>query len=170
MSDDVKIEDLEALVAHFEASEWKQMHLRFRGMELFVAKDPDAQISYHIGRGEESPPAAKTVRPSDPPLSAKKKSATAALAKAAPVDVPAHWKPVVAPNLGTFYRAPKPGAAPYVGIGQPVKADTEICLIEVMKLFTSLEAGVAGEVKRICASDGELIAQGQVLFYIEPNA
>ena len=45
-----------------------------------------------------------------------------------------------APNLGTFYRAPKPGAPPYVAVGQRVEAATEVCLIEVMKLFTSVRA------------------------------
>ena len=49
-----------------------------------------------------------------------------------------------APNLGTFYRAPKPGAPPYVSVGQRVEPTTELCLIEVMKLFTSVAAGVTG--------------------------
>jgi acetyl-CoA carboxylase biotin carboxyl carrier protein len=80
----------------------------------------------------------------------------------------AHWITVRAPNLGTFYRAPKPGAEPYVSVGQKVEADTELCLIEVMKLFTNVLAGVAGTVQQILVEDTELVEYDQPLFLIEP--
>ncbi|MFN6980166.1 MAG: acetyl-CoA carboxylase biotin carboxyl carrier protein, partial [Gemmobacter sp.] len=81
---------------------------------------------------------------------------------------PASWVAIPAPNLGTFYRAPKPGAPPYCEVGQRVTEDSELCLIEVMKLFTSLRSGVAGTVRRICVPDGAMVEHGQILFYIEP--
>ena len=77
---------------------------------------------------------------------------------------------VRAPNLGTFYRAPKPGAPPYVAVGQRVEAATEVCLIEVMKLFTSVRAGVAGTVREMLVEDAELVEFDQPLFLIEPLA
>jgi acetyl-CoA carboxylase biotin carboxyl carrier protein len=83
--------------------------------------------------------------------------------------MPAHWIAVTAPNLGTFYRAPKPGAPAFVEIGQNVGPDSELCLIEVMKLFTTLKAGVKGILKRVCAKDAEMVEFGDVLFYIEPT-
>ena len=81
---------------------------------------------------------------------------------------PAGCIAVKAPNLGTFYRAPKPGAASYVELGQSVTAEMEICLIEVMKLFTSVRAGTAGVIREICVDDAEMVEYGQTLFYIEP--
>ena len=75
---------------------------------------------------------------------------------------------VRAPNLGTFYRAPKPGAPPYVSLGQRVEAETELCLIEVMKLFTSVPSGVRGTVKQILVEDSQLVEFGQPLFVIDP--
>ena len=75
----------------------------------------------------------------------------------------------MAPNLGTFYRSPKPGSPPFVELGQQVAADTEICLLEVMKLFTSVNAGVAGTIMKVCAVDAELVEGDQVLFYIEQD-
>ena len=89
-------------------------------------------------------------------------------AKVASARVPDHWVAVRAPNLGTFYRAPKPGAAPYVSVGQTVDADAEVCLIEVMKLFTSVLAGVAGTVRKVLVEDAELVEYDQPLFLIEP--
>src|SRR5262245_18520631 len=56
--------------------------------------------------------------------------------------------------LGTFYRAPAPGQPPFVESGQLVKADDTICLIEVMKLFNSIRAGVDGVVRGILAENG----------------
>jgi acetyl-CoA carboxylase biotin carboxyl carrier protein len=84
--------------------------------------------------------------------------------------IPAGMVAVRAPNLGTFYQAPKPGAPPYVEVGQKVDADTEVCLIEVMKLFTPVKAGVSGTVREICASDGQMVEYEQVLVIVEPDA
>ncbi len=79
-------------------------------------------------------------------------------------------KTVRATTLGTFYRAPKPGAPPYVSVGDKVDADTEICLLEVMKLFTAVRAGVAGIVREILVRDSEVVEFDQPLFLIEPAA
>ena len=76
---------------------------------------------------------------------------------------------VKAPHLGTFYRAPKPGVAPFVEVGQAVEPSTEVCLLEVMKLFTTVAAGAKGVVRRICVDDAVLVEFGQTLFYLEPN-
>jgi acetyl-CoA carboxylase biotin carboxyl carrier protein len=73
-----------------------------------------------------------------------------------------------APMLGTFYRAPAPGQAPFVEMGQHVKADDTLCLVEVMKLFNSIRAGVDGTVRSILAENGSLVEYNQILFVIAP--
>ena len=75
---------------------------------------------------------------------------------------------VRAPMLGTFYRAPAPGEAPYVQPGDVVGEDDTIGLIDVMKLFTQVPAGVAGRVVEIVAQDATLVEHGQPLVLIEP--
>jgi acetyl-CoA carboxylase biotin carboxyl carrier protein len=77
---------------------------------------------------------------------------------------------VRAPMLGTFYRASAPGQSPFVEPGQHVKADDTLCLIEVMKLFNSIRAGVDGVVRSILAENGSLVEYNQVLFVIAPSA
>jgi biotin carboxyl carrier protein len=74
---------------------------------------------------------------------------------------------VESPMLGVFYRAPAPGAPPYVEIGARVEPDTVVCLIEVMKMMNSIVAGVAGTVVEICAENAELVEHGQPLFRVE---
>ena len=108
---------------------------------------------------------------SAPMLAAPARAATPAHGpKAASVDIPDGWTAIKAPNLGTFYRATKPDAPPYVEIGQKVTADTEICLIEVMKLFTPVRAGIAGIVRKVLSEDAQLVEYDQPLFLIEPAA
>ena len=75
---------------------------------------------------------------------------------------------VRAPMVGTFYRAPAPDAAPFVTPGQAVSADTTVCIIEVMKLMNSIEAGVAGVVKEILVENGAGVEYGTPLVVIEP--
>lgn len=76
--------------------------------------------------------------------------------------------PIKSPMLGTFYRRPAPGQPPYVEIGSFVKEDDTVCLLEVMKVFNSVKAGVRGYIVKICAESGELVEYGQTLFLVKP--
>jgi acetyl-CoA carboxylase biotin carboxyl carrier protein len=78
--------------------------------------------------------------------------------------------PIKSPMLGVFFRAPEPGAPPFVAAGSVVEDDTTVCTIEVMKLFSTIKAGVHGRIKRIYAEDGELVEHGQVLFLVDQDA
>ena len=155
-------QDLESLMELFEKSDWKELDLRMEAFELYLSKDP-ARRRAHTPGGAVAPPPAASVAPS-----ASAPAPSSAPVAPAAAAVPSHWIAVKAPNLGTFYRAPKPGAAPYVQIGQSVMPETEVCLIEVMKLFTSVRAGVAGTVRQIAVQDAEMVEHDQVLLYIEP--
>src|SRR5215471_10495890 len=73
---------------------------------------------------------------------------------------------VRAPLPGTFYRAPRPGAAPFVEVGSRVGADTVIGIVETMKLMNSVPAGVAGVVAEFCVANAELAARGAALLRI----
>lgn len=76
---------------------------------------------------------------------------------------------VRAPLLGIFYRAPEPGAAPFVEPGSTVSPDSTVGLIEIMKMFNRVEAGVAGVVVEVCAENGSLVEMGQALIRIRPR-
>lgn len=95
---------------------------------------------------------------------------TAPTASRAPsVAVPEGVVAIRAPMLGVFYRASAPGEKPFVEVGQRVRADDTVCLIEVMKLFNSIRAGVDGEVIEIPAENGSLIEFDQPLVLIRPS-
>ena len=71
-----------------------------------------------------------------------------------------------APLLGTFYRAPKPGAPAFVEVGSQVGDDTIIGIIEVMKLMNTVRAGVSGTVTEILVADGALAEYGETLLRV----
>ena len=74
---------------------------------------------------------------------------------------------VRAPLLGTFYRAPKPGAPPFVEAGANVEADSIVGIIEVMKLINTVRAGLRGTVRETRARDGALVEYGELLMTID---
>jgi acetyl-CoA carboxylase biotin carboxyl carrier protein len=161
----IQPQDIDSLIELFESSDWDEMHLKVEGFELFLSTDPNRRVS---GALQEPPailaaPAARQATPG------RGQSVAGAAQSEPALSVPSHWVAVTAPNLGTFYRAPKPGAAPFVEIGQTVEPDNDICLIEVMKLFTTLKAGIKGIVRRVCVKDAAMVEFGETLFYIEPG-
>jgi acetyl-CoA carboxylase biotin carboxyl carrier protein len=76
---------------------------------------------------------------------------------------------VPAPMVGTFYRAPAPGEPPFVEVGSLVAPDTQVCILEVMKLMSSVVAGVDGVVAEVCRENGAAVEFGDVLFRVRPR-
>jgi len=68
-----------------------------------------------------------------------------------------------------FYRKPSPEEPPFVEVGSEVNEDTVVCLLEVMKCFRSVNAGVKGKVEKILAESGQLVQNGTELFLIKPH-
>ena len=159
MADPVRAADVEALVAQFEASGCAELHVRLDGFELHLSNDAMAGSS----RRAEAAPRIERASPAASPAS----PAPAPPAAGAPgADDLEGFAIVRAPYLGTFYRAPKPGAPVYVEIGDTIAVGGDLCLVEVMKLFTAVRAEVAGTVARVLATDGAMVEAGQPLFAI----
>jgi acetyl-CoA carboxylase biotin carboxyl carrier protein len=73
-----------------------------------------------------------------------------------------------APMLGVFYRAPSPGAPPFVDVGTRIERDTIVCVIEVMKMMNSVPAGVVGTIAEVHVENAEAVEFGQPLFRVMP--
>lgn len=76
---------------------------------------------------------------------------------------------VFAPLTGVFYRSPSPDAASYVEVGDRVQPGDVLCVLEAMKLFNEIQSDDAGTVVRIVPGNGELVSQGDELFWIDPS-
>jgi acetyl-CoA carboxylase biotin carboxyl carrier protein len=126
------------------------------------------ELKLHVTRGASS-----SEFTAAPKTSAAAKPVQAATASepppTAPVEVPAGHVAIRAPTMGTFYRASSPGAKPHAEIGDRVQPDDTVGVFEVMKLFSTLKAGVAGTIAAIPVSNEALVQQGQVLIIIKPE-
>ncbi|NOT44598.1 MAG: acetyl-CoA carboxylase biotin carboxyl carrier protein [Acidobacteria bacterium] len=76
---------------------------------------------------------------------------------------------VKSPIVGTFYRAPEPGAAPYADVGQVVKKGQTLCVIEAMKLMNEITADTDGEVVKVYVENAQSVQYGERLFAIKPR-
>lgn len=137
-------------------------------IELLEASDvaeieiKEGEEAVRISRGSKqvyAPP------PAPPPAPAPQAQAPAPAEKSE--SKPA-WKgtPVKSPMVGTFYRASSPTAAPFVEVGQQVKADDVVCIVEAMKMMNQIQAGKAGVVEAILVEDGEPVEYDQPLLVI----
>ena len=158
--------DLEAILKLVESAEHLgDFHLKYGDLELRVSRHaPPAERPAHAeGASAPAPPTA----PAAPPPPRVEEAPPARRASAAAV--PAGMATVKAPMVGTFYRAPSPGAPPFVNVGDRVQADSVVCIIEVMKLMNTIHAETAGIVREIRVENSQPVEFGQVLLVIEPE-
>ena len=78
-------------------------------------------------------------------------------------------KEIRSPMVGTFYKAPEPGAEAYIKVGNRVTPGQTVCIIEAMKIMNEIEAEIAGTVREILVEDSQPVEFGQVLFRVDPN-
>ncbi|GGY98889.1 acetyl-CoA carboxylase biotin carboxyl carrier protein [Novosphingobium colocasiae] len=164
MSGPDTLRDIETLIAEFQASGLRELHVRSGGVEIYLSNDARAA-------GLDAAPvvrqAAAVAAPSATPAASA--AAPAAAAPAAVAGLPDNVVIVRAPYLGTFYRSPKPGSPVYVDVGTVVTPESDMCLVEVMKLFTAVRAGISGTVHAILATDGQMVEADQPLFAVIPG-
>ena len=85
------------------------------------------------------------------------------------IDVPEGLVAVRSPMVGSFYLRPSPDQPPFVAVGSSVQADDTVCLVEVMKMFNTVKAGVAGTVERIVIENGKPVQHDQIVMLIKPT-
>lgn len=78
-------------------------------------------------------------------------------------------KEIKSPMVGTWYKAPEPGADPYVKVGSRVASGQTVCIIEAMKIMNEIEAEFGGVIREISVEDAQPVEFGQVLFRVDPH-
>jgi acetyl-CoA carboxylase biotin carboxyl carrier protein len=152
-------DDLLAIARLVESgSRFTEFRLRSGDIEVEVKRANGAAQAVDLGPGP-SPPGA---RGDDSVAPAK------AAAQVPIPDLPAGTHLIKSPMVGTFYRSSEPGAKPFVEPGAKVEPATIVCIIEVMKLMNSVEAGVAGTVTHVFVDNAALVEAGQPLVAIRP--
>ena len=158
---DEDIRKLVRLIESLESSTFDYLQLQVGDVKVTIGKG--AVPSY------APPPALAPVAAAPPPLQTQTTPSGKRAATAARAPAPAGTIEIKAQIMGMFYAQPEPGAPPFVLIGAEVKEDTTVCLIEVMKTFNAMTAGVKGVITEICAENAQLVEYGQVLFRVRPS-
>jgi acetyl-CoA carboxylase biotin carboxyl carrier protein len=158
--------DVAEILRIVEQSKFDELNLEIDGVKLTLRRAGAAggftrSVTRPTGASDATAPAAAGA---DPPAE------KTAVRVAAPGPVDPNVRDITSPMLGTFYRAPKPGAAPFVEIGSVVDEDSVIAIIEVMKLMNTVRAGVKGVVMEILPADEALVEFGDVLMRARVDA
>lgn len=161
------VQRLARLIESLESSKFDYMQLQVGDLKVTIGKG-----AVPISAPAVAAPAAPAYAPPPRPAS------VAATPPPAQTNPPGNGAAGAAPTgtieikaqiMGMFYPQSEPGSPPFVSIGAEVKEDTTICLIEVMKTFNAMTAGVKGVITEICVENAQLVEYGQVLFRVRPS-
>jgi len=151
---------IEQIVKLMAANDLNTVDVRDGDQRIILKRGPaGATVTY----------AAPMPAPVAPPPSQPQAAASASTSAPAAVDENAGLVPIKAEMVGTFYASPKPGEKPFVNVGSDVDPDTEVCLIEAMKNFFAVKAGVSGSIARVLVQDGQTVQFDQPLFLVRPR-
>jgi acetyl-CoA carboxylase biotin carboxyl carrier protein len=128
--------------------------------------DGDKRIT--LKRGVDTGAVAAPAYSYAPPAPAPSLAAAPQAAEAAAED-DSKLIPIKSPMPGTFYAAPAKGAKPFVSVGAKVDEESDVCIVEAMKVFNTLKAEARGVITKILVQDSQPVEFGQVLFLIKPN-
>lgn len=155
----LRYEEIAELMKIIDSSSCDELIVETGDIKLVVRRNGATAASPFLERSSVSPAA---------PSAAVVASKPAAPAHSAKAEIPSGKLEVTAPMVGTFYRAPSPDAPVFVEVGSVVRKGQPLCLIEVMKLFTTINSEFDGRIVQIGAENGELVEYGRTLFVIEP--
>lgn len=166
-------EEIIQILRLIDGSDFNELHLEMGDLKLTIMKGEHGGFVQPRDRSERTHQLNKITVQADTETAldeeAQEEEAEAQGRQAGDVSVVEEGLvPIKASMLGIFYRKPGPGAPPYVDIGSFVEEDTTVCLLEIMKVFNAVRAGVRGYIKKICAKSGDVAQDGQTLFLVEP--
>jgi acetyl-CoA carboxylase biotin carboxyl carrier protein len=141
-----------------------------KGMKIRISKTPQQRGAVQMASPVSIPAMIPASVPSQRLTPAEGIPVATEAPPAAPPEAP---KPklleVKSPMVGTFYRSPEPGTAPYVTEGSRIEKGQILCIIEAMKIMNEIESEYSGVVREVVVSDAHPVEYGQVLFRIDPN-
>lgn len=168
---DAEVRQIISLIDSLDRSHVDHLQLDMGTFKLTLGKGPwPASLNVPpLGSSSSLPAPAPMALPAVPasPAAAAPPAAASAPKTPAKPQPQADWLPVAATTMGRFYSRPDPNSPPFVQLGERVQAEDTVCLIEVMKLFNAIPAGVSGTVVQVCVQDTDVVEYGQALFYVQ---
>ncbi|MEO0948485.1 MAG: acetyl-CoA carboxylase biotin carboxyl carrier protein [Cyanobacteria bacterium J06641_5] len=173
----VDYERIRELIAAIAATDLTEVTLKSEDFELTARRTPlvvsevTAAPTVAAGAPLVAPPAIAATVPivaGSPTVAAPAPEAVETVAPPPPSRKEEKFLEVPSPMVGTFYRAPAPGEAPFAEVGDRIRLGQTVCIIEAMKLMNEIEAEAEGEIVEICVENAEPVEFGQVLMRLRP--
>ncbi|KAK68477.1 putative acetyl-CoA carboxylase, biotin carboxyl carrier protein [Bordetella bronchiseptica 980-2] len=165
---DLTHEDIDRILEIVNRVDDIDLQIQVDGLGLRVRKGnvgaPVALPAVSAPAAAEAPAPAPSPAPSPAPA-----AQPAVAAAAAPAAARQDLLSITAPMIGRFYAKPSPNDPAFVALGSQVGPDDSVCILEVMKLFNTVKAGVAGEIVEILVQEGDMVEEGDVLFRVKPQ-
>ena len=179
MSNTPNINEIKSLLEWVNQSgDIQELNIKYGDIELAMSRTPGGLNTQAAAPAPAAPAPQAEAAPAPAPAATEDAPAEAPTKEAAPApavekqDAPAasgNGTEVKSPMVGTFYAAPKPGADPFVKVGDTVEVGQVLCIVEVMKLMNNIEAKTAGTVTEILVDNEDAVEHGQPLMVIEPK-
>lgn len=166
---DFTYEDVEQILAILRDADFDHLELQIGDFRLVASRDAELRGARD---GVVAQPLAPTKETGETGEAGEVEQASGAGAAEAGNGAPRRQlaesaRTITAPMVGTFYSAPQPGAPPFVEVGQEVGVGETVGLIEAMKMFTAVTAGVAGRVEERLVENGAFVEYGEALFVVD---
>ncbi|MGH7416338.1 MAG: acetyl-CoA carboxylase biotin carboxyl carrier protein [Candidatus Rokuibacteriota bacterium] len=158
MTDRIDLDQVRAIIRLAEETGVADLEVETPALKVRVRRVPAA------GAGPQTPEEVTRIIPW--PASGTPPASSAPAAPHAPA-TDDHLVPIVAPMVGTFYRAPSPDAQPFIKEGDQVDEGQVVCIIEAMKLFNEIQAEARGRVARVLVENATPVEYGQPLFLLD---
>ena len=179
MTDSTNLHDLKSLLKWANLSDdIQELQIKYGDVELAMSRTPGglnrpapapAAAPATAPAQEAAPASAPAAEPESKPAPAQEKAPKEEPKTSGSGEPSAEGETVKAPMVGTFYAAPKPGADPFVKVGDEVEVGQVLCIVEVMKLMNNIESKVAGTVKEILVDNEDAVEHGQPIMVIQPK-
>lgn len=158
----MELHDIYDLLERFEDSSLERLHVKLGGNEFSAARSGgertlDFESPLPVKPAPRKAPAPEAATSTAPSAADSQDSAETDLHK------------VNSPIVGTFYTKPSEDAAPFVAVGDAVKAGDVLCIIEAMKIMNEIKSPVSGTIAKVLAKDGEMLDFGKALFHIKED-
>lgn len=163
----LKIQDIRELIKAIDQSSVEEFKYEQEGTKITLRKERKV-IEQTQPLVVQQAPVAQTPQQVAPTVQPKVE-AQPEVKQEAPVVKDAKLHKITAPMVGTFYSSPSPDSPAYVKVGDKVKNDSVVCIVEAMKLMNELEAEISGEIVEVLVENGQLVEYGQELFLVKPE-
>lgn len=167
--------EIQRLLRAAEEAGWGEIRIDTDDTTLVVSSDPDTTVhGAATSAAEDAAGAAATSGTAPEPDTAGTGERGIVEEASAPAEVTEVSGPeggmhvIASPSVGVFWRAPKPGAPPFVEVGDDVAPDDTVCIIEVMKLMNHIKAEIYGTIVEIHPQNGEMVEFEAPLMTVEP--